>query len=65
MIPVIGSDGWFLIPLRSTKFSPAKLARVKIVDGFIVNAFAREQISEVRRRRLHWAAEIGSWAEVF
>lgn len=66
MIPVIGSDRWFLMPLRPTTYSPAKLAKVRVIDGEITHAFARERwpnAPELGDRQLHWATGTGSWTE--
>lgn len=67
MIPAPNGGGWFLIPLPPTRFAPAKLAKVRVVDGEIVQAQARERwpnAPELPARRMHWVTGLGSWVEV-
>ncbi|HEY6115115.1 MAG TPA: hypothetical protein VI172_04070 [Candidatus Dormibacteraeota bacterium] len=63
MIPQIGSPGWFFIPLPPTRYAPSKLAKVRIADGLIVSAHARERDPGGRFRHLHWAEGLGTWEE--
>jgi len=66
MIPAIGTDGWAFMRLRPTRYTPEALAKVKVEDGRIVQAFTREFsifTHHEYRRRLHWVAGSGSWTE--
>jgi hypothetical protein len=64
MMPAPHTPGWSLMILPPTRFSRDKLARVKVVDGAIVQAFAVEGAPATPGRRLHWAEGVGGWESI-